>query len=199
MNKKKVLSTVFIVIIISACLFSTAFAYTLSGYKVQNNLIYKPNNTIGQLSLVHMSDALGKWNSSAGKGILMLSSITHNMYNYPMRDNQNYVYKMNTGTSAYVAQNSIWYNSATKIILESDIVFNMYYPYANNPNPGTALYDTYSIFLHEAGHTVGLDDLYNASDSAKVMYGIASPGTMKRNLHSDDVSGAQHIYVFPGI
>jgi hypothetical protein len=76
-------------------------------------------------------------------------------------------------------------------ILETDIGFNDVYAWGAG-SVGT--YDIQSIATHELGHTLNLRDLYGASDSAKVMYGLGTAGQSKRTLDADDVAGIQWIY-----
>ena len=63
--------------------------------------------------------------------------------------------------------------------------------------PASNAYDVQTVALHELGHYLLLNDLYNSSDSAKVMYGYVSTGTTKRVLNSDDIAGIQNIYGIP--
>lgn len=187
-----------LVLIFCLALSSSALAYSLSGHKIGSFVTYRPERAIGSLSLTHMRSASSSWNSAARGTILTLGTAI-DLGKYPNYDGINGVYKRDMSTTDYVALNTSWKQPSSKILLESDIVFNMQYPYANEPSPGSVFFDTYSIYLHEIGHTVGLSDLYSSSDSAKVMYGYVSPGTTKRTLHIDDINGAEHIYVFPGI
>lgn len=49
--------------------------------------------------------------------------------------------------------------------------------------------DLLTVIMHELGHQVGLDDLYQPADSGELMYGYASLGT-RRNPDGDDLDGA---------
>jgi hypothetical protein len=81
------------------------------------------------------------------------------------------------GTYGTVAQATTWsYEFAPTIIIEGDIEFNSYYYWSTAASPPGGYYDVQSIGLHELGHFLNLSDLYGGGDSAKVMYGVGSPG-----------------------
>jgi len=98
----------------------------------------------------------------------------------------------NFGSGDVIALTYIWGSGST--ITECDMEFNDYYTFSTAATPPFGRYDVQSVALHEFGHFLCLDDLYNAADSAKVMYGYGSPGTTKRALHADDIAGIQYIY-----
>ena len=98
------------------------------------------------------------------------------------------------GADGTVALASTWVNTATNTLVEFDIEFNDYYWWSTSSSPPSTYFDVWSIALHELGHAVGLKDLYNSSDSAKVMYGYVGTGTKKRVLHADDIAGIRYIY-----
>ncbi len=55
-------------------------------------------------------------------------------------------------------------------------------------------YDVQNCITHEAGHAIGLDDLYLSPSSSNTMYGIIAPAeTKKRTLTSGDENGAQFV------
>ena len=89
-----------------------------------------------------------------------------------------------------IAQATIWYSGDT--ILENDIQFQDNYAWSIGAI--AEAYDVETIALHELGHWLCLDDLYEPADSDKVMYGYGSTGQTKRALHADDIAGIQSIY-----
>jgi hypothetical protein len=91
-----------------------------------------------------------------------------------------------------IAVNYIWYNPATKEILESDIEFNNYYTWSTSG--GNDAMDLQNIATHEFGHN-GLNDLYMPPSQALTMYGYSDFGeTDKRDLGTGDISGIQELY-----
>lgn len=99
-----------------------------------------------------------------------------------------------------VAYTIIWSISLTGEIVDTDIVLNSYYKWGiadgnENTKDLTGKFDIRNIVIHEAGHMVGLDDLYDSKYWAMSMYGYASYGEeIKRSLEPGDKAGAQTIY-----
>ena len=50
--------------------------------------------------------------------------------------------------------------------------------------------DIQTITTHELGHALGLRDLYGDADAAKVMYGFANEGVVKRDLTDSEKAGS---------
>ena len=76
-------------------------------------------------------------------------------------------------------------------VYDSDTVYNTNYHWATNGQD----IDLQSTALHELGHTIGLDDLYNkpqfASDTDEIM---SSYHGLKHSLGVGDIGGAQALY-----
>ncbi len=98
------------------------------------------------------------------------------------------------GAGDTVGVTTTWHNVSTGYLVEFDIEFNSYHWWSTASNPTYPYFDVQTIALHELGHAVGLADLYNSSDSAAVMYGYGTPGTKRRTLTADDISGIKAIY-----
>lgn len=177
-------------VILSFTTIGTVFAYQTTGLRIYGTMTLVPHGTFGETSLHHMRLSVMRWNIAAGRDIMRISDGRHYTSGYPIRNNKNYIYKDGAGDE-YIAE--CWmYPGMFGFLAESDININIDLRWANSAQPG--YYDLCTTFLHETGHTAGLSDLYNASDSHKVMYGRGSMNTEKRFLTSDDIAGVQSIY-----
>ena len=97
------------------------------------------------------------------------------------------------GLTGTLAENSFWYYTSSGQIIDSDIKFNTNYTWATDGSPSA--YDVQNVGTHEFGHSLSLDDLYNAADSEKTMYGYVSAGEIKkRTLDQDDIDGITYLY-----
>jgi hypothetical protein len=91
-----------------------------------------------------------------------------------------------------IAVTYLWYNPATKQIVDFDMVFNTYYIWGTT-GASNAM-DLQNIATHEFGHN-GLGDLKPPKDWALTMYAYSSLGeTIKRDLGAGDILGIQKLY-----
>jgi len=89
----------------------------------------------------------------------------------------------------------MWYDSATMIIYEVDIVFNTFHNWGIDPKKRDRAFDIQNIATHEFGHPTGLNDLYDDKYSELTMYGYSRTGeTKKRSLEEGDIAGAVELY-----
>ncbi|TET76932.1 MAG: matrixin family metalloprotease, partial [Dehalococcoidia bacterium] len=97
-------------------------------------------------------------------------------------------------TAGVIAVASVWYNPATKTIVEFDIMFDTDWTWGDaDGNPDVM--DLQNIAVHELGHGVGLADVYDTECSAVTMYGYSADGeTQKRDLADPDITGIQELY-----
>ena len=92
-----------------------------------------------------------------------------------------------------IAVTHLWYNPATKEIVEFDIEFNSYYNWSLIGEQN--FMDLQNIATHEFGHAAGLDDLRPPKDWALTMYAYSDFGeTIKRSLGYGDQLGIQELY-----
>ncbi|MHC4574196.1 MAG: matrixin family metalloprotease [Planctomycetota bacterium] len=97
-----------------------------------------------------------------------------------------------------IAVTVMWYDPATMIIYEFDVIFNTFHRWGIDPVRKDRAFDIQNIATHEFGHPVGLDDLYDGIYSELTMYGYSNKGEMeKRTLEEGDVAGAQELYGVP--
>ncbi len=79
-------------------------------------------------------------------------------------------------------------------MVESDILLNRSMRWsAATPTPFTT-YDLHSVLVHEAGHSLSLDDIYDNAYSDQVMFYTISSGEMRRVLGEGDKAGITFIY-----
>lgn len=95
---------------------------------------------------------------------------------------------------------TVWYNPATKEIVEFDIVFETDYAWGDCLGSeatckSNGMMDLQNIATHELGHGVGLADIYEIECSEVTMYGYSDYGeTQKRDLELPDITGIQKLY-----
>lgn len=170
-----------------------ALTYTGSALNWQYPIIYVGYQGFGIDTKLGQQRAIAQWNVATAVNCLAMSPVEHIYQNYPQNNGVSAVYSTNMYDPGIVAQNTIWsFGPVPRIIFESDINYNAGVPLSNGAVPGR--YDCESVFLHEVGHTVGINDTYDAADSAKVMYGYAPYGYLKRTLTADDSATAYYRY-----
>jgi hypothetical protein len=177
---------------------SVTMSYSYAGYSwphppgpvVTYRINENTNDCTGEGTAVQAAAAT--WNNAGAKYSFSFSGTTSATtigYN-----GINQIIWTNLGSGGIVAQTSIWYNVNTNNIIECDMQFNDYYSFSAAAATPTNCFDVQTVALHEFGHFLCLNDLYSASESAKVMYGYSSPGITKRALQSDDAAGIRYIY-----
>ena len=86
----------------------------------------------------------------------------------------------------------IWYNPDTMEIVDCDVIMNTKKDWEIDID-GEG--ETYILEDHEAGHVVGLGDLYDKTYSELTMYGYSEEGeTKKTSLENGDKLGCQALY-----
>ena len=97
-----------------------------------------------------------------------------------------------------------WYDPLTSKIVDSDVVMNTKHKWRiDKDGEGTEFvlggaFDVRNIFTHEAGHVVGLADLYDDIYRELTMFGYGSKGeTQKISLEDGDKWGCQELYGLP--
>ena len=82
----------------------------------------------------------------------------------------------------------------TREITEFDILFDTDFTWGDATVNPTVM-DLENITVHEMGHGLGLDDIYDGSCNEVTMYGYSTEGeTKKRTLESGDITGLQKLY-----
>ncbi|MFC1961636.1 matrixin family metalloprotease [Chloroflexota bacterium] len=100
-----------------------------------------------------------------------------------------------------IAVASMWYvpGKPPRQIVQFDVVFNTAHPWGidsiKDDDNTISAFDIQNIGTHEAGHVVGLADLYEEKYNMLTMYGYSDTGeTQKCSPESGDILGAQKLY-----
>ena len=84
---------------------------------------------------------------------------------------------------------------AQRRITEYDMVFDgVHYNWGDGSRRSSVM-DLQAIATHETGHSLGLDDVYDASCNSVTMYGTSAEGeTQKRSIEQTDIEGLAALY-----
>ena len=171
-----------------------AKAYTQDGQKhwVKDTIYLRPYSGFTDLTLQHMKSSVSQWDQAAGQLVIGISNLSHSDVNIPFGndcwDGVNRILKQADGYY-YTARTYVDPEFYTGYVREADINLNANKKFANSGQNGC--FDTYSAFLHEAGHVIGLG---HATSTVPVMYANLGTGVEKRTLQTDDKNGANYIY-----
>jgi len=113
---------------------------------------------------------------------------------YGVQNYENAITFGNYPTAGVIAVTTVWWNPATKAIVEFDMMFDTDWIWGDATSDATKM-DLQNIATHELGHAVGLADIYNTACSAVTMYGYSNNGDIeKRTLEDPDIKGLQTLY-----
>lgn len=179
-----------------------------AGWKMPTTWVYRLNlnnipATVGSANLPTIaSSAFGQW-TGAINNLVTIERGSDTTLNKAQLDGQNIIAWGRTSGTA-LAVSYVWYNQTTGELIEVDTIMNSKFTwYWSNPNnwPSdqtcaySGVYDAQNILTHELGHTVGLDDEYDASYINNTMYGYGSKSETKKNtLTAGDRNGALILY-----
>jgi len=140
-----------------------------------------------------LAEASGEWDSHTSASLFENFLYAEGMTGAGVRDNKNLITFGNYPQNGVIAVTYTWYDPATRLALESDILFDTDYTWGTTG--GSSLMDFQNIATHEMGHTLGLSDIYTESCSAVTMYGYSDYGDVeKRSLEIPDITGLQIVY-----
>ena len=171
-----------------------AKAYTQDGQKhwVKDTIYLRPYSGFTDLTLQHMKSSVSQWDQAAGQLVIGISNLSHSDNNASFGsgswDGVNRIMKKKSD-ELYTGRTHVNADFFTGYVKEADINLNANKKFANSGQKGC--YDTYSVFLHEAGHVIGLG---HATSTVPVMYANLGTGVEKRTLQTDDKNGAHYIY-----
>ncbi len=194
--KKKFLSILLAVSMLLMALPTSSSAYVLIGGRIAivGNMIPSANFT--SATITHMGQMFNLWNNAAGKTLMTISSSRHydddTSANYrshaAMYDKQHKTYREERGEYSAVGQmygtrvTDFWLGTK---IESADILINMQYSFANSAQPNR--YDTATVFLHEAGHALGLGES-NLQSFQSIMHQQMFMNVERRYLYQDDIN-----------
>lgn len=165
--------------------------------------VVNPTNTrgLGEAFVTsNLAMDIAKWESAAGVNILGDGSSTSEtlVADLESPDNLNEVYFADIDSPGAIAVTIIWGvfggPPSQRRLVEWDQVYDeVDFDWSSS---GEALkMDFENIATHELGHSVGLDDLYEARCSEQTMYGWADYGeTKKQTLEAGDIAGVKKLY-----
>lgn len=153
-----------------------------------------PQNLDEILVTNSISNGAETWDASTSKELMNDAYTIDYTASYGNQDYKNTIAFGNYPTAGVIAVTSVWYNPATKAIVEFDIMFDTDWVWGDATIDSTAM-DLQNIATHELGHGVGLADVYDTTCSAVTMYGYSGYGeTQKRTLEQPDITGLQTLY-----
>jgi len=163
------------------------------------NYVINPNNSQG-LSKTLISSAVSTsaetWNVATTSKELMNDTYAINYTAvYGVQNYENALVFGDYPTAGVIAVTTVWYNPASRAIVEFDIMFDTDWTWGKVSEATPNVMDLQNIATHEFGHGVGLADVYGSVCSAVTMYGYSDYGeTQKRDLADPDIKGLQTLY-----
>lgn len=154
---------------------------------------------IGAFGINEIQTSLNTWDSEVTFNVFGTAidnpGILRNLDGNP--DGYNTVTLEPLGDGGTIAFARTWfYRPPRREIVESDVVFNSYYPWSETGESNCM--DLQNIATHEFGHSLGLLDMYEPQHSELTMYGYSWYGdTIKRDLAPGDIAGIHAIYGAP--
>ncbi len=136
------------------------------------------------------------WDARTSKELMNDAYTVDYSASYGVQNYANSIVFGNYPTTGVIAVTSVWYNPATKAIVEFDIMFDTDWTWGDaTVNPTVMVMDLQNIATHELGHGVGLGDVYDSACSEVTMYGYSDYGEFKkRTLEQPDITGLQTLY-----
>lgn len=134
------------------------------------------------------------WDEATSEELMNDNYIVNETAVYGVQDYKNAISFGDYPTFGVIAVTSIWYNPATKAIVEFDIMFDIDWTWGDAALDPKKM-DLQNIATHEFGHGVGLADVYEKTCSEVTMYGYSDYGEIqKRTLEQPDITGLQKLY-----
>lgn len=160
---------------------SPASAYSYSGYKWNTNYAaYKLDSSVPSSWSSAIDAGANAW-TNAGARFSFQKMITNNkLYYSSLQDG--------TGAITYHSTSGGYLSACTT-------TFNSICSWSTSSSGTPGCLDVQSIAVHEFGHWLWLNDLYDSTDTEKTMYYYTGFNEIKkRSLDSDDITGIRNIY-----
>jgi predicted Zn-dependent protease len=177
-------------------------------YTINPNNTAQPNlNSSEVVSAV--LNAAEEWDNYTSKDLFMNYSYNNISIDYNAtpgdQDYKNVIGFGNYSDSNVIAVTTVWYNPATRAIVEFDIMLDIDWVWGDAAaqcnsdetvtDSSCEVMDLQNILTHEFGHAIGLGDVYDSTCSEVTMYGYSSYGEVKkRTLEQPDIIGLQTLY-----
>lgn len=185
---KKMALVLALVIIVGAFGGGIVYAYNhvllISWDPEYQTATYRFQNTFSSLTKTQFLDAMTEWNNQLTKSFLLHSGDT--TATYPSQNGVNTVTKSDEGNDGVLAENHPYGKLLSNLIIESDIRFNTYYPWANSVKVG--YYDIQGVMTHELGHVLRVG---HSSERSDVMYEGTAMNEDNRVVTLDDEEAAR--------
>ena len=141
-----------------------------------------------------VSTSAETWDAVTSKELMNDSYTIDYSVVYGTQDYKNALSFGNYPTAGVIAVTTVWYNPATKAIVEFDVMFDTDWAWGDATADATKM-DLQNIATHELGHGIGLADVYELACSEVTMYGYSWYGDIgKRDLAQPDITGLQKLY-----
>ena len=159
--------------------------------------VINPVNPVQTLDETFVTSAVGTsaetWDAATGQEIMNGYTVDNTVV-YGVQDYKNAITFGNYPTAGVIAVTAVWYNPATKAIVEFDVMFDTDWTWGDAALDSAKM-DLQNIATHELGHGVGLADVYDSVCSLVTMYGYSDYGEIiKRTLEQPDITGLQTLY-----
>jgi len=153
-----------------------------------------PQNLDAAFVTSAVSTSAETWDAVTNKELMNDAYTIDSTATYGAQDYKNAISFGNYPTAGVIAVTTVWYNPATKAIVEFDVMFDTDWTWGDAALDSTKM-DLQNIATHELGHGVGLADVYDSVCSAVTMYGYSNYGEVqKRTLETPDITGLQTLY-----
>jgi hypothetical protein len=173
-------------------------AYELLGVFLPDTVTYYVNPSGAPVgALAEIESAFETWDAVTGTELF--NPALQTTVSGLSLDGQNTISWVGIVPTSIIAMTRMWYSDDGAIV-EFDIVFNALLKWGIDPDNEGRLklknaYDVQNIATHEAGHVVGLADLYEDQYRELTMYGYGSKGeTIKISLEEGDIAGTRYLY-----